>query len=118
MIDLRLGDSFEILRTIRDSSVDSVVTDPPYGISLIGKTWDYEVPCDDLWAEVLRVLKPGGHLLSFSATRTFHRMAIKIETQGLRSETRYVGSMVLDFPRAETNSDPHWSRLFWRDVHL
>lgn len=106
MIDLRLGDSLEVLRTIQDSSVDAVVTDPPYGISLIGKKWDYEVPCEDLWAEVLRVLKPGGHLLSFSATRTFHRMAIKIEDAGFEIRDQICWIYGSGFPKSRNQLRP------------
>ena len=65
-----------------DSSVDSIVTDPPYGLSFMGKKWDYDVPSVELWAECLRVLKPGGHLLAFAGTRTQHRMAVRIEDAG------------------------------------
>ena len=65
-----------------DNSVDAVVTDPPYGLSFMGKRWDYDVPSVDVWAECLRVLKPGGHLLAFAGTRTQHRMAVRIEDAG------------------------------------
>jgi site-specific DNA-methyltransferase (adenine-specific) len=64
------------------SSVDSIVTDPPYGLSFMGKKWDYDVPSVELWQECLRVLKPGGHLLAFAGTRTQHRMAVRIEDAG------------------------------------
>jgi DNA modification methylase len=70
------------LRELPDCSVDSVVTDPPYGLSFMGKKWDYDVPSVELWAECLRVLKPGGHLLAFAGTRTQHRMAVRIEDAG------------------------------------
>jgi site-specific DNA-methyltransferase (adenine-specific) len=70
------------LRTLADSSVDAVVTDPPYGLAFMGKRWDYDVPAVDVWAECLRVLKPGGHLLAFGGTRTYHRMAVRIEDAG------------------------------------
>jgi DNA modification methylase len=65
-----------------DNSVDAVVTDPPYGLSFMGKQWDYDVPSVEIWAECLRVLKPGGHLLAFAGTRTQHRMACRIEDAG------------------------------------
>lgn len=81
-VDLRLGDCLEVLRTIPESSVDALVTDPPYGLSFMGKHWDYDVPSLDIWAECLRVLKPGGHLLAFAGTRTQHRMAVRIEDAG------------------------------------
>ena len=82
MAQLFLGDNLEILRAMADGCVDSIVTDPPYGLSFMGKRWDYDVPSVDLWAECLRVLKPGGHLLAFAGTRTQHRMACRIEDAG------------------------------------
>ena len=82
MFEIRTGDCLDILRGMADSSVDSIVTDPPYGLSFMGKKWDYDVPDVAVWAECLRVLKPGGHLLAFAGTRTQHRMAVRIEDAG------------------------------------
>lgn len=79
---LLLGDCLDKLKDLEDNSVDAVVTDPPYGLSFMGKKWDYDVPSEDIWREVLRVLKPGGYLLSFAGTRTQHRMAVRIEDAG------------------------------------
>ena len=62
--------------------MDSIVTDPPYGLAFMGKRWDYDVPSVEIWEECLRVLKPGGHLLAFAGTRTQHRMAVRIEDAG------------------------------------
>jgi len=76
------GDSLEILKDFDDNYFHSVITDPPYGLSFMGKKWDYDVPSVDLWKEVYRVLKPGGHLLSFAGSRTYHRMAVNIEDAG------------------------------------
>jgi hypothetical protein len=76
------GDCLDVLRTLGDASVDAVVTDPPYGLAFMGKKWDYDVPTVEVWAECLRVLKPGGHLLAFAGTRTQHRMAVRIEDAG------------------------------------
>ena len=82
MSELLLGDCLEVMKTLPDCSVDAVVTDPPYGLSFMGKRWDYDVPSVQIWAECLRVLKPGGHLLAFAGTRTQHRMAVRIEDAG------------------------------------
>lgn len=79
---LHHGDCLEVLKTLPDCSVDAVVTDPPYGLSFMGKRWDYDVPAVEVWQECLRVLKPGGHLLAFAGTRTQHRMAVRIEDAG------------------------------------
>lgn len=76
------GDCAEILKTIPDNSIDACVCDPPYGLSFMGKKWDYEVPSVDVWREVLRVLKPGAHVVSFGGTRTYHRLAVAIEDAG------------------------------------
>jgi site-specific DNA-methyltransferase (adenine-specific) len=81
-MSLVLGDCLEVLRGMDSDSVDAVVTDPPYGLSFMGKRWDYDVPTTEVWAECLRVLKPGGHLLAFAGTRTQHRMAVRIEDAG------------------------------------
>lgn len=79
---IMVGDCLELLRRMPDSSVDSIVTDPPYGLSFMRKKWDYDVPATEVWVECLRVLKPGGHLLAFAGTRTQHRMAVRIEDAG------------------------------------
>lgn len=81
---LLLGNSLYKLQEIEDNSVDSIVTDPPYELGFMGKSWDntgiaYNV---ELWRQCLRVLKPGGHLLAFGGTRTYHRMACAIEDAG------------------------------------
>ena len=80
--EIKHGDCLEVMRGMADNSVDAIVTDPPYGLSFMGKKWDYDVPTTELWAECLRVLKPGGHLLAFAGTRTQHRMAVRIEDAG------------------------------------
>lgn len=79
---IHVGDCLAVLRNMPENSVDAIVTDPPYGLSFMGKKWDYDVPGVEVWAECLRVLKPGGHLLAFAGTRTQHRMAVRIEDAG------------------------------------
>jgi site-specific DNA-methyltransferase (adenine-specific) len=63
-------------------SIDAIVSDPPYGLSFMGKGWDHGVPGEGFWIEALRVAKPGAHLLAFGGTRTFHRLAVAIEDAG------------------------------------
>jgi site-specific DNA-methyltransferase (adenine-specific) len=81
-LDLRTGDCREILPTLAAGSVHACVTDPPYGLSFMGKGWDHGVPGEPFWREVLRVLKPGAHLVAFGGTRTYHRLTCAIEDAG------------------------------------
>jgi len=76
------GDCLEAMKALPDNSVDSCVTDPPYGLKFMGKKWDYNVPTVEQWEEVYRVMKPGAFLLSFGGTRTYHRMVVNIEDAG------------------------------------
>lgn len=75
-------DCLEVMKTMPDNSIDTIITDPPYGISFMGKKWDYAVPSIEIWKECLRVLKPGGTALIFTGSRTQHRMAVNIEDAG------------------------------------
>jgi site-specific DNA-methyltransferase (adenine-specific) len=97
---LHLGDCREILQTLPDASVDAVVTDPPYGLAFMGKRWDYDVPSMEIWAECLRVLKPGGHLLAFAGTRTQHRMAVRIEDAGFEIRDLIMWCYGSGFPKS------------------
>lgn len=78
------GDCLEKLKELESNSIDSIVTDPPYELGFMGKAWDKTGIANsvEMWRECLRVLKPGGHLLAFSGTRTYHRMASAIEDAG------------------------------------
>jgi DNA modification methylase len=76
------GDCREVMQTLHPESVDSIVSDPPYGLSFMGKGWDHGVPGEEFWTEALRVAKPGAHLLAFGGTRTYHRLACAIEDAG------------------------------------
>lgn len=76
------GDCREVMTQLEPASVDAIVCDPPYGLEFMGKGWDHGVPGAEFWAEALRVLKPGGHLLAFGGTRTFHRLGVAIEDAG------------------------------------
>ena len=94
------SDCLEYLRSLQDNTFDSIVTDPPYGLSFMGKKWDYDVPSVDIWRECLRVLKPGGHLLSFAGTRTQHRMAVNIEDAGFEIRDMIAWVYGLGFPKS------------------
>ena len=97
---IELGNNIEVLKTMPDNSVDSIVTDPPYGLSFMNKKWDYDVPSTELWKECLRVLKPGGHLLSFSGSRTYHRMVVRIEDAGFEIRDQIMWVYGSGFPKS------------------
>lgn len=97
---VHLADCIEVLRSMPDNSVDSIVTDPPYGLSFMGRKWDYDVPGTEVWAECLRVLKPGGHLLAFAGTRTQHRMAVRIEDAGFEIRDMIAWVYASGFPKS------------------
>lgn len=147
------GDCLELIRTLPDNSVDSVVTDPPYGIRFMGKSWDGQDIVDRaayrasmpshagvcgpngghrsiaaeagkydltpmgmrafqhftlLWAiECLRVLKPGGHLLSFAAARTYHHMAVGIEAAGFEIRDQIMWVFGSGFPKSHNLQGEH-----------
>lgn len=97
---LMLGDNITSLRKLPDNSIDSIVTDPPYGLSFMGKKWDYDVPSVEFWKEVWRVLKPGGHILSFGGTRTYHRMVVNIEDAGFEIRDQIQWIYASGFPKS------------------
>ena len=97
---LELGDCLEKLKDLPDNSVDSIVTDPPYGLLFMNKKWDYDVPSVEIWTECLRVLKPGGHLLSFGGSRTYHRMAVRIEDAGFEIRDQIMWIYGSGFPKS------------------
>lgn len=99
-VSLHRGDCLEVLHSLADNSVDAIVTDPPYGLSFMGKKWDYDVPSVEIWAECLRVLKPGGHLLAFAGTRTQHRMATRIEDAGFEIRDMIAWCFGSGFPKS------------------
>jgi adenine-specific DNA-methyltransferase len=78
------GDCLNVMRWMGDNSIDSVITDPPYGMSIAGESWDGDVPTVEIWKEVLRVLKPGSFCLSFCSPELYHRMATRVEDAGFR----------------------------------
>ena len=130
MIDLRQGDCIEVLRTLPDNSVDSVVCDPPYHLTSIvkrfgkegsapaqfgtdgafaraskgfmGKEWDGGDIAfrTDVWKECLRVLKPGGHLLAFGGSRTYHRLAVAVEDAGFEIRDQIMWVYGSGFPKS------------------
>lgn len=84
MLEVECGDMRQVLRTLPENSFDSIVCDPPYELGFMGKAWDKTGIAFDAaaWAEAVRVLKPGGHIVAFGGTRTWHRIAVAIEDAG------------------------------------
>jgi DNA modification methylase len=99
---VHIGNNLDILPTLQDCSVDSIVTDPPYELGFMGKKWDSTGIAynSDLWRECLRVLKPGGHLLSFGGTRTWHRVAVAIEDAGFEVRDSIAWMYGSGFPKS------------------
>jgi|TARA_B100001175_G_scaffold317746_1_gene336126 DNA modification methylase len=94
------NDCLVAMREMADNSVDSIVTDPPYGLSFMGKQWDYDVPSVEIWKEALRVLKPGGHLLAFAGSRTYHRLAVNVEDAGFEIRDQIMWIYGSGFPKS------------------
>jgi site-specific DNA-methyltransferase (adenine-specific) len=102
MIELLLGDCRDRLKELSDNSIDSIVTDPPYELGFMGKSWDASGVAYDVtvWQECLRVLKHGGHLLSFGGSRTYHRMACAIEDAGFQIRDQIMWVYGSGFPKS------------------
>jgi len=94
------GDCREVMAVMDAESVDSIVTDPPYGLSFMGKGWDRGVPGEEFWTEALRVAKPGAHLLAFGGTRMVHRLAVAIEDAGWEIRDRIHWVYGSGFPKS------------------
>jgi DNA modification methylase len=96
------ADCLEKLKELGDNTIDAVVTDPPYELGFMGKSWDNTGVAYNpaLWKEVLRVLKPGGHLLSFGGSRTYHRMACAIEDAGFEIRDQIMWVYGSGFPKS------------------
>ncbi|CAI2145440.1 DNA adenine methyltransferase YhdJ [Serratia fonticola] len=104
---LNVGRCEEVLRTMADNSVDAIVTDPPYGLKFMGNKWDYQVPTVEQWKECLRVLKPGGHLLAFGGSRTYHRLVVNIEDAGFEIRDQLMWIYGSGFPKSKNLTDEH-----------
>lgn len=103
------GDSAKELKKIKDDTIDAVVTDPPYGIEFLSKDWDSNTGAVEIWSECLRILKPGGFLLAFSAARTYHQLATNIESVGFEIRDQIMWLYASGFPKAQQIKDfPGW----------
>jgi len=106
---LHLGDCLDVMRGMADNSVDAIVTDPPYELGFMGNSWDASGIANsvEMWREALRVLKPGGHLLAFSGSRTYHRMTVAIEDAGFEIRDQIMWVYGSGFPKSK-NLDGTW----------
>ena len=99
---LHLGDCRAVMATLDDNSIDAIVCDPPYELGFMGKAWDntgiaYDVT---VWQQCLRVLKPGGHLIAFGGSRTYHRLAVAIEDAGFEIRDQIQWIYASGFPKS------------------
>src|SRR5690606_35877640 len=101
-VRILIGDCRERMAELPDASIDSVVCDPPYELGFMGKAWDATGIANDVtvWRECLRVLKPGAHLVAFSGTRTYHRMACVIEDAGFEIRDQLAWVYGSGFPKS------------------
>lgn len=100
--EIHTGDCLDVMRTMPEASIDAIVTDPPYELGFMGKSWDksgiaFRV---ETWAEAYRILKPGGYLAAFSGTRTYHRMAVAIEDAGFDIRDQLAWTYGTGFPKS------------------
>ncbi|HID4048092.1 TPA: DNA-methyltransferase [Pluralibacter gergoviae] len=107
MYQLHVGACEDVLKSLPADSVDSIVTDPPYGLSFQNQKWDYEVPSVEQWEACLRVLKPGGHLLAFGGSRTYHRLVVNVEDAGFEIRDQILWVYGSGFPKSH-NLDGEW----------
>ena len=95
------GNNVLVLKTFPDNHFDSIVTDPPYGIDFLGKAWDANTGALETYQECLRVLKPGGHILAFSAARTYHHLAVTLEQAGFEIRDQIMWIYSSGFPKSQ-----------------
>ena len=107
--DVIVGDCRAAMRGMLENSVDAIVTDPPYELGFMGKKWDSTGVAFDpeTWRAALRVLKPGGHLLSFGGSRTYHRMACAIEDAGFEIRDQIMWIYGSGFPKGSNLKPAH-----------
>ena len=98
--DILHGNNLDLLAAVRDNFAHAVVTDPPYGLGFMGKDWDSALPDPRTWAECLRVLRPGGHLVAFGAPRLVHRLTCQIEDAGFEVRDQLLWLFGSGFPKS------------------
>jgi len=116
---IRNADVIDALADVPDDTFHGVLCDPPYGLNFMGKGWDYGIPGSEYWKEILRVCKPGAHLLAFGGTRTFHRLVCAVEDAGWEIRDTIAWVYGSGFPKSHDVSkgiDDHFFGL-WLDEH-
>ena len=113
---IHVADCREAMAAMDAESVDAIVSDPPYGLSFMGKGWDHSVPGVEFWREAWRVAKPGAHLVAFGGTRTYHRLVCAIEDAGWEIRDQLAWLFGSGFPKSlnldgERRSEEHTSEL-------
>ena len=98
--DVLHGSNLHLLAVVRDNFAHAVVTDPPYGLSFMGRDWDKALPDPRTWSECLRVLRPGGHLVAFGAPRLVHRLTCQIEDAGFEVRDQLLWVFGSGFPKS------------------
>ncbi len=98
------GDCLEVMSTMPENSIDTIITDPPYGLKFMGKEWDHGVPGEPFWTAALRVAKPGAMLLAFGGTRTHHRLMVAIEDAGWKIQDCMMWLYGSGFPKSRNFS--------------
>ena len=126
MYQILQGDNRDTLKTLADNSIDAIVTDPPYGIDFLGKAWDANTGALETYQQCLRVLKPGGHILAFSAARTYHHLAVTLEQAGFEIRDQIMWIYSSGFPKSQDigrsiqrgikNSD-YYTKEEWEDLN-
>lgn len=111
MIQLHLGDCLDVMAGMEENSFGSIVTDPPYGLSFMGRGWDHGVPGVEFWQAALRVAKPGAMLLAFGGTRTHHRLMVAIEDAGWEIRDCLMWLHSQGFPKNKNNLKPAWEPI-------
>lgn len=110
-VRLFTGDCLSLLPTLSDGVADAIVTDPPYGIKFMGKAWDHGIPGIPFWRAAFHALKPGGYLLAFGGTRTYHRVACAIEDAGFELHDTLAWLYGSGFPKHKSKLKPGWEPI-------
>ena len=111
MYDIVNNDCLCFMSRMKSDYVDSIVTDPPYGLAFRGKAWDHQVPGVEYWKECFRVLKPGGHIAAFGGTRLYHRLTCAIEDAGFEIRDCLMWVYGSGFPKSHIALKPAWEPI-------